>query len=226
MMKQILAIVLVIVLIMPGCATMQEYKKTTIGATAGTILGAGLGYAIGGGKGAAAGAVLGGLLGGGIGYMMDKQEKEFKQELARSQAQTQAAILEGVRKEQDAIILTFKSDVLFNINSATINPGAYSSGEISRVATIMNKYPDTSIQIIGYTDSTGSEAYNQQLSQQRAISVLNALAAQGVNASRMTAIGMGESNPIADNSTAEGRMLNRRVNIKIQPYQQQQQGMM
>ena len=182
-MKQILAIVLVIVLIMPGCATMQEYKKTTIGATAGTILGAGLGYAIGGGKGAAAGAVLGGLLGGGIGYMMDKQEKEFKQELARSQAQTQAAILEGVRKEQDAIILTFKSDVLFNINSATINPGAYSSGEISRVATIMNKYPDTSIQIIGYTDSTGSEAYNQQLSQQRAISVLNALAAQGVNLS-------------------------------------------
>ena len=225
-MKQILAIVLVIVLIMPGCATMQEYKKTTIGATAGTILGAGLGYAIGGGKGAAAGAVLGGLLGGGVGYMMDKQEKEFKQELARSQAQTQAAILEGVRKEQDAIILTFKSDVLFNINSATINPGAYSSGEISRVATIMNKYPDTTIQIIGYTDSTGSEAYNQQLSQQRAISVLNALAAQGVNASRMTAIGMGESNPIADNSTAEGRMLNRRVNIKIQPYQQQQQGMM
>jgi outer membrane protein OmpA-like peptidoglycan-associated protein len=221
-MKKFFAIVLVIVLLMPGCATMQEYKKTTIGATAGTILGAGLGYAIGGGKGAAAGAVLGGLLGGGIGYMMDKQEKEFKQELARSQAQTQAAILEGVRKEQDAIILTFKSDVLFNVNSATINPGAYSSGEISRVATIMNKYQDTTIQIIGYTDSTGSEAYNQQLSQQRAISVMNALAAQGVNASRMTAIGMGESNPIADNSTAEGRMLNRRVNIKIQPYQQQQ----
>jgi outer membrane protein OmpA-like peptidoglycan-associated protein len=221
-MKKLLAVVLVIVLILPGCATMQEYKKTSIGAAAGTIMGAGLGYAIGGGRGAAAGAVIGGLIGGGIGYMMDKQEKEFKQELARSQAQTQAAILEGVKKEQDAIILTFKSDLLFNVNSATINPGAFGSGEISRVAQIMNKYPDTTIKVIGYTDSTGSEAYNQQLSQQRAVSVMNALAAQRVNTGRMTAIGMGESNPIADNSTPEGRMQNRRVNIVIQPYQQQQ----
>ena len=83
-MKKLLAVLLCIALILPGCATMQEYQKTTIGAAAGTILGAGLGYAIGGGKGAAAGAVIGGLLGGGIGYMMDKQEKEFKAELARS----------------------------------------------------------------------------------------------------------------------------------------------
>jgi outer membrane protein OmpA-like peptidoglycan-associated protein len=123
---------------------------------------------------------------------------------------------------EHAIILTFKSDLLFNVNSATINPGAFGSGEISRVAQIMNKYPDTTIKVIGYTDSTGSEAYNQQLSQQRAVSVMNALAAQGVNTGRMTAIGMGESNPIADNGTAEGRMQNRRVNIVIQPYQQQQ----
>jgi outer membrane protein OmpA-like peptidoglycan-associated protein len=123
---------------------------------------------------------------------------------------------------EHVIILTFKSDVLFNVNSATINPGAFGSGEISRVATIMNKYPDTTIKIIGYTDSTGSETYNQQLSQQRAVSVMNALAAQGVNSSRMTAIGMDESNPIADNSTPEGRMQNRRVNIVIQPYQQKQ----
>jgi outer membrane protein OmpA-like peptidoglycan-associated protein len=111
------------------------------------------------------------------------------------------------------------------VNSSTINPGAFGSGEISRVAQIMNKYPDTTIKVIGYTDSTGSEAYNLQLSQQRAVSVMNALAAQGVNTARMTAIGMGESNPIADNSTPEGRMQNRRVNIVIQPYQQQQ-GMM
>lgn len=123
---------------------------------------------------------------------------------------------------EHVIILTFKSDVLFNVNSATINPGAFGSGEISRVAQIMNKYPDTTNKVIGYTDSTGSEAYNQQLSQQRAVSVMNALAAQGVNTGRMTSIGMGESNPIADNSTPEGRMQNRRVNIVIQPYQQQQ----
>jgi outer membrane protein OmpA-like peptidoglycan-associated protein len=220
-MKQCFAVILVIALIMPGCATIQEYKKTSIGAGAGAILGAGLGYAIGGGRGAAAGAVLGGLLGGGIGYMMDKEEREFKQELAASQAQTQAAIMQGVKREQDALIITFKSDVLFGVNSSTIKPGAYSSGEISRVAQILIKYPDTTIQIIGYTDSTGSASYNLQLSEQRAIAVKNALAIQGVNPARMTAIGMGESNPVADNSTPEGRMLNRRVAIKLQPMQPQ-----
>jgi len=196
---------------------MKEYKKTSIGAGAGAILGAGLGYAIGGGEGAAVGTVVGGLLGGGIGYMMDKQEKEFKQALAESQAREQDAIMQGVKKEKDALILTFKSDVLFDTDSSTINPGVYSSGEIDRVAEILNKYPDTTIKVVGYTDSTGTDAYNLTLSEQRAAAVKNALQVKGVSASRMTVIGMGKSNPVADNNTPEGRQLNRRVNIVIEP---------
>lgn len=216
-MKKCLAALLVIALILSGCATMKEYKKTTIGAGAGAILGAGLGYAIGGGEGAAVGTVVGGLLGGGIGYMMDKQEREFKQALAESQAREQEAIMQGVKKEKDALILTFKSDVLFDTNSSTIKPAVNSSGEIDRVAQILNKYPDTTIKVIGYTDSTGADAYNLTLSEQRAAAVKNALQVKGVSASRMTALGMGKSNPIADNSTPEGRQLNRRVTIVIEP---------
>jgi len=216
-MKKCLIAVLVVTFIMSGCAAMKRNKKTTIGTGAGAVLGAGLGYAIGGGKGAGIGAVVGGLAGGAIGHMMDKQEREFKEELAASQAREQDAIMQGVQREKDAIILTFKSDVLFDTDSSTVKPGAYSSGEIDRVAQILNRYPDTTIKVVGYTDSTGSESYNQQLSELRANSVKNALVVKGVTNSRVTTIGMGESNPVADNTTPQGRQLNRRVTIVIEP---------
>ena len=217
-MKNFLIVALIIALFMPGCAAMKENRKTTIGAGAGAVLGAGLGYAIGGSGGsAAAGAVVGGLLGGAIGHKMDKQEREFKQAVAESQAREQDAIMQGVQREKDAIILTFKSDVLFDTDSSTIKPGAYSSGEIDRVAQILNKYPDTTIKVVGYTDSTGSESYNLQLSELRANAVKNALIVKGVKNSRMTTIGMGKSNPVADNTTPQGRQLNRRVTIVIEP---------
>jgi outer membrane protein OmpA-like peptidoglycan-associated protein len=216
-MKHVLVVLLIAALILPGCATMKENPKTTIGAGAGAVLGAGIGYAIGGGRGAAVGAVVGGLAGGVIGHYMDKQEREFKQALAESQAREQAAIMDGVRREKDALILTFKSDVMFDTNSSVIKPAAYASGEIDRVAQILNRYPDTTIKVVGYTDSTGAETYNQQLSEQRANSVKNALVVKNVNTARISALGMGESNPIADNATEGGRQLNRRVNIIIEP---------
>lgn len=219
-MKHVVVVLLVAALIMPGCAAMQENKKTTIGAGAGAVIGAGVGYAIGGGRGAAIGAVVGGLAGGVIGHYMDKQEREFKQALAESQAREQMAIMQGVQREKDALILTFKSDVLFDTNSSVIKPAAYASGEIDRVAQILNRYPDTTIKVVGYTDSTGSETHNQQLSEQRANSVKNALVVKNVYTARISALGMGESNPIADNATEGGRQLNRRVNIIIEPTQQ------
>ena len=219
-MKKLCTLLLIAALIMPGCAAMQENRKTTIGAGAGAVVGAGVGYALGRGKGAAIGAVVGGLAGGVIGHYMDKQEREFKQALAESQGREQAAIMQGVQREKDALIITFKSDVMFDTNSFVIKPAAYASGEIDRVAQILNRYPDTTIKVAGYTDSTGSESYNQQLSEQRANSVKNALVVKNVNAARISALGMGESNPIADNATEGGRQLNRRVNIIIEPTQQ------
>ena len=219
-MKKICALLLAAVLIMPGCAAMQENRKTTIGAGAGAVVGAGVGYAIGGGKGAAIGAVVGGLAGGVIGHYMDKQKREFDQLLAESQAREQAAIMQGVQREKDALTITFKSDVMFDTNSSVIKSAAYASGEIDRVAQILNRYPDTTIKVVGYTDSTGSESKNQQLSEQRANAVKNALVVKNVNAARISALGMGESNPIADNATEGGRQLNRRVNIIIEPTQQ------
>jgi outer membrane protein OmpA-like peptidoglycan-associated protein len=216
-MKKICALLLVAALIMPGCAAMQENRKTTIGAGAGAVVGAGVGYALGKGKGAAIGAVVGGLAGGVIGHYMDKQEREFKQALAESQAREQAAIMQGVQREKDALIITFKSDVMFDSNSSIIKSAAYASGEIDRVAQILNKYPDTTIKVVGYTDNKGSETYNQQLSEQRANSVKNALVVKNVQAARISALGMGESNPIADNATEGGRQLNRRVAIIIEP---------
>jgi len=222
-MKKAVIVMLLAALAMPGCATMKENPKTTIGAATGAAVGAGVGYALGKGKGAAIGAVVGGLAGGAIGHYMDKQQREFDQLLAESQAREQEAILQGVKREGDSIMLTFKSDVLFDVNSSAIKPGAYSSGEIDRLSQILNRYPETRIKIIGYTDSTGSESYNLQLSEQRANAVKNALSIKNVDAVRMTAMGMGESNPVADNSTEGGRQLNRRVSIMIEPIQQEGQ---
>jgi outer membrane protein OmpA-like peptidoglycan-associated protein len=216
-MKHVLVVLLIAALILPGCATIKENPKTAIGAGVGAVVGAGVGAAVGGGKGAAIGAVVGGLAGGLIGHYMDKQKREFDQLLADSQAREQSAIMQGVQKEQNAIILTFKSDVMFDTNSSVIKSAAYASGEIDRVAQILNRYPDTTIKVVGYTDSKGSETYNQQLSEQRANAVMNALVVKNVQAARISALGMGESNPIADNTTEGGRQLNRRVAIIIEP---------
>lgn len=220
-MKKFIVLFFVTVFLCAGCATMQENKRTAIGAVAGSAAGAGAGYALGNGRGAAIGAVAGGLAGGVIGQMMDSQERELKQAAAESQARDQAAAISAVQREKDAIILSFKSDVLFDKNSSVLKPGVFSSGEIDRVAKILNMYPDTKIRVEGYTDNIGTDSYNQHLSEQRAIIVKNALIIKNVDASRITAIGLGKSYPVADNKSESGRQLNRRVAIVIQSSQQQ-----
>ncbi|MGW8313018.1 MAG: OmpA family protein [Desulfuromonadales bacterium] len=206
-----------VVLMFWGCAQPQTKTQqgTVYGTAIGGAVGAGLGQVIGGNTkstlvGAGIGAALGGVAGYSIGQYMDQQEAALQQQFAASDAA-------NVQRNADILAVTFKSDVLFDINSATLKPGAYQ--EINRVAQVLLQYPQTNIQIAGHTDSTGSEVYNQDLSERRATSVLNALINQGVAPARMRTIGFGESQPIADNATEAGRQLNRRVVITIAPQQ-------
>jgi outer membrane protein OmpA-like peptidoglycan-associated protein len=156
---------------------------------------------------------VGGLAGGAIGNYMDKQEAALRQQLAQ---------VEGVniQRNMDTLAVTFKSDLMFDSNSATLKAGSFD--ELARVGKVLNQYPQTTIQVAGHSDSTGSEDYNQKLSERRAQAAKNALVGEGVNPSRVSIIGYGEARPIADNSTEAGRAMNRRVTITIIPIQQAQ----
>jgi outer membrane protein OmpA-like peptidoglycan-associated protein len=223
-MKKIAALTIAIVFLAAGCTTMKENKKTTIGAVTGAVVGAGVGYAIGGGTGAGVGTAVGALAGGTIGYMFDKQEKEFKQALADSEAASiqreQRIIDESKQREQEVLVLTFKSDFFFDVDSAVLKPGGYK--DIDRAAVVLNRYPETSLRVEGHTDSTGSEDYNLKLSEKRATAVKNELLAQNLDSNRIQTIGFGEAKPVADNNTESGRQLNRRVEIVIIPPAEQE----
>ncbi len=220
-MRRVMTTLTAIALVTAGCASPGYYPQQPSKAQQGTLLGAGvgaatgaaLGAAIGGsGKtallGAAAGALAGGLAGGMIGSYMDRQEQELRQAFANVEAAS-------IQREQNILAVTFKADVLFDYNSAVLKPGAYS--EIDRVARVLVNYPQTRIRVEGHTDSTGSEQYNQVLSEQRARAVRDALIQRGVDPRRVEVIGFGESRPIATNNTEAGRQMNRRVSIVIIP---------
>ncbi|MBC7358481.1 MAG: OmpA family protein [Desulfacinum sp.] len=211
------AVLLVVLMLVSACAGPRNRteKGAMIGTGVGAATGAVLGQAIGRNTestliGAAAGALVGGIAGGMIGNYMDRQEQEMRQALAGVEAAS-------IQRDQNVLAVTFRSDVLFDFDSAVLKPGAYD--EIDRVAGVLNNYPQTRIRVEGHTDSTGSETYNQQLSERRAMAVKNALVARGVDPARIDVVGYGESKPIATNATEAGRQLNRRVNIVITPVQ-------
>ncbi|MGA8240353.1 MAG: OmpA family protein [Desulfobacterales bacterium] len=201
-----------------ACASQGTYTKQEKG----TAIGAGTGAAIGGiighsvarsGHGTAgviigglAGAALGGLVGNQIGAYMDRQEEALRQAMAAATAADQASI----QRSQDVLTATFKSDMFFDFDSATIKPGAYA--ELDRVAKVFNDYPQTMIQIQGHTDSSGAEAYNMALSERRANAVRDALVQRGVAPERLTTIGFGESQPISSSAA-----MNRRVTLVLTP---------
>jgi len=210
-----LFVLLLVILFLAGCAAPQnkQEKGTRYGALGGAAGGALLGQLIGGDTkatliGAGIGALAGGVIGNQVGKSMDQQEAAMRQELAAVEAA-------NIQRNADVLAVTFRSDYLFAVGSANLNAGAFN--EISRVSRVLNQYPDTTIQVAGHTDSTGSEQSNQTLSENRASNVKNALVGQGVNPSRISTIGFGESAPIADNSSESGRQLNRRVVITIKP---------
>lgn len=210
-----LFLLLLVVLFLTACAAPQtkQEKGTAYGAAGGAAAGALFGQAIGGNTkgtliGAGLGALAGGVIGNQVGKSMDEQEAAMRRELASVEAA-------NIQRNADVLAVTFRSDYLFAVGSANLNAGSFN--EISRVSRVLNQYPGTNIQVAGHTDSTGSEQFNQTLSEQRASNVKNALVGQGVDPNRITTIGFGESAPVADNSTESGRQQNRRVVITIQP---------
>jgi len=197
-------------LILSGCGASRTVKGGGIGAGAGAALGAGIGAIAGGGRGAAIGSGIGALVGGTagaiIGNKMDKQAAELEK--------IEGAQVEKVNDGQ-AIKVTFESGILFATNSSTLNTASRES--LDKFAESLLNNPDTDISIYGHTDSTGSDAINDPLSQRRAESVYNYLLSKGVSNNRMTFAGFGSSQPVADNSTTAGRAKNRRVEVFILP---------
>jgi outer membrane protein OmpA-like peptidoglycan-associated protein len=205
-----------LVVTIAGCSAYESNPRTVKGAGIGAVAGAGTGAAIGaivgGGKGAGQGAAIGavvGLLGGGlIGNYLDNQAKEMQGILAEQ---------DRLRREQEKLDVTLSSDILFTSGSATLYPGG--RDKLRQFAGVLNRYPRTTMQITGNTDSRGSEQSNDELSRRRAQAVADELIADGVSASRITTRGVGASVPIATNDTAEGRAQNRRVEIVVSPDQ-------
>jgi outer membrane protein OmpA-like peptidoglycan-associated protein len=186
----------------------HQSRRTKEGVLIGAGLGAAAGQAIGRDTegtliGAGIGAALGGLAGNRIGAYMDRQEQDLRNAVASSNAAS-------IQRSQDVLTATFRSDILFDFDSAVLKPGAYS--ELDRVANVLARYPQTQITVEGHTDTKGDEVYNQRLSERRAEAVKNALIQRGVDPIRVVTMGYGESQPISSSDA-----LNRRVVIIITP---------
>lgn len=211
-MKKIISYMLMFALVATPILADEatERDKTRKGAVIGGVAGAVAGAIIGNNRGkgnAKRGAVVGTVVGAGagaiIGAMMDKQERELRQ-------------IEGVdvtRVDDDELKVTVRNEVLFDFDSAALRGASRDS--IEEMADVFQKYPDTTIIVEGHTDSKGTAAYNQRLSNRRANAVENYLQNLGVRSSRIEAVGRGESEPRATNNTASGRQLNRRVEIHV-----------
>ena len=229
--KSLFSVLMAFVLLFSSCATSQQAgtrpdlstnngtgaRKTGMSKTAkGGLLGAGggaaagaiLGRVLGGGaRGTAIGAIIGAAAGGTagalIGRKMDKQAEDLQHDMQNAK----------VERVGEGIKITFDSGILFDTNSSTLRPT--SEADITKMAAILQKYSDTNVLVEGHTDNTGSDAINQPLSERRAQAVATATIGKGVSSSRVTTQGFGSTEPVGDNTTAEGKQANRRVEIAI-----------
>lgn len=204
--------------LLSACTTLDPYtreertaraqRQAVIGAAAGAVAGLVTGdSSMERKKRALMGAGLGALAGAAVGSYMDRQEARLRQELERTGV--------SVTRIGDNITLNMPGNITFALDSADLNAGFYDV--LNSVATVLNEFDQTVIEVAGHTDSTGSDQYNQALSERRASSVAAYLRTRGILADRMIEVGMGESRPIATNATAEGRQLNRRVELTLVP---------
>ncbi|MXP10950.1 OmpA family protein [Pseudoblastomonas halimionae] len=199
-------------LVTVGCVTDPNTGEKTWSRTAG--LGAGgalagylLGGLIGGKTARIVGAGIGGVAGGVVGYKMDQQIKELKEQTAGSGV--------DVTSDGESILVNLPDGVTFDVGSSTLKPSFRNT--LDNVAQSMIEYPNSLIDVYGHTDSTGSDSFNQALSERRAKAVADYLIARGVDSRRIMTQGFGETQPVADNGTEAGRQRNRRVEIKIIP---------
>ncbi|HRN49296.1 MAG TPA: OmpA family protein [Niabella sp.] len=197
--------VAVAALFLSGCSTMTRSQQgAAIGAGGGAAVGAGVGKIAGNtAVGAVIGATVGGVVGAIIGKQMDKQAEEIKKTVPSAK----------VERVEEKIIVEFTSAVLFGFDQATITPQAQNT--LNDLILILNKYPDTDLEIDGHTDNTGKADYNQKLSERRAGNVAGYLTSNGIAIERISTKGYGFSMPKYDNNTADGRAGNRRVEFII-----------
>jgi outer membrane protein OmpA-like peptidoglycan-associated protein len=203
----------ILALTLAACAADDPNRRAKTGAAVGAIAGAVIGSQVSGGpKGAVAGAVIGGIAGGATGNYMDEQQRAFEAELAEEQYRND---LEIQRLQDESLKIDVSSEISFDFGSASLKPAFLQT--LDKVAGVLARYPKTTVTVIGHTDNVGSEAYNQELSQRRASSVVDYLGDHGVARERLDAVGRGETQPRATNDTAAGRQLNRRVEILVRP---------
>jgi outer membrane protein OmpA-like peptidoglycan-associated protein len=197
------ATVTVTLALLAGCQTAG--KRTAVGAGVGGAAGAGIGALIGGKKGALIGLGVGALAGGSVGLYLDKQKKELEQ-------------IAEVKRTENGLLVQMKNDILFDVGSDGVKSEGVtdlSKMGLSKMGDILAKYSDDRVRIEGHTDSTGDAGFNQGLSERRAMAVKTVLLSRGVQESQITVVGLGESKPIADNGSADGRAKNRRVELHI-----------
>ncbi|WNM18976.1 OmpA family protein [Flavobacterium capsici] len=195
-----------------SCEAVKNTNKTQRGAAIGTVAGAVIGGVLGnnlgkggnGALGAVIGGVVGGVAGGVIGNKMDKQAREIETALPGAQVER---VGEGIK------LVLGENAVRFDTNKSTLT--ATAKANLDKLVPVFNQYPDTNINIYGYTDSTGTPEYNLKLSGERAESVKNYLSGKGLSSSRFVTTGLGIADPIATNETVEGRSQNRRVEFAI-----------
>ena len=191
--------------LLSACAGMsQKQRGAVIGATAGAAVGGVIGNQTGStARGAIIGAVVGGAAGAIIGHQMDQQAKELEQTIPGA----------TIQRVGEGIAVTFASGILFPFNSTEILPDGRAN--LQQLASSLEKYPNSDILIVGHTDSVGTDAYNLDLSQRRAMAASSYLQTLGVPADRLHAVGKGETEPIQPNDTDAGRAQNRRVEVAI-----------
>lgn len=217
-MKKPVILVLCAAFSVSACSTLDPYtgESKTSNATKGAIIGAVSGAVVGLASGddsverrqrALIGAGVGALAGGSIGYYMDRQEMKLRQELEGTGV--------GVYREGDNITLLMPGNITFATDSSDLSPQFFDV--LTSVSKVLDEFDKTVVEVAGHTDSTGSEAYNQALSERRAASVANYLSTHDIDPQRLITIGLGESMPVADNGTAAGRQQNRRVELTMVP---------